>query len=133
MEVGTVVEKRSKFKKLFIRAAVLVAVIGVGGFAAYTWVTLTFTYSSGERVGFVQKLSKRGWICKTIEGDLAMANVIGQPAQMFPFTVRDEQVAAAIDALAGHKVALKYEEHRGIPSSCFGDTSYFVVGVQKAE
>ena len=114
--------------------------IGVGGLLAvvavcllYTFATLRFAYSEGERVGFVQKLSRRGWLCKTNEGDLAMANVLGQPAQMFSFTVRDPKVVEQIDALAGHKVSLKYEEHRGIPSTCFGDTDYFIVGVIKAD
>ncbi len=113
---------------------------GVGGFAAlvlglgiYTVATLNYAYSAGERVGFVQKISERGWVCKTYEGDLAMVNLAGQTAQMFSFTVRDAKVVQQIEALAGHRVSLQYEEHRGIPSSCFGDTSYFVVGVQKAE
>ncbi|MDP9033607.1 MAG: hypothetical protein M3O50_02280 [Myxococcota bacterium] len=99
----------------------------------YTTASLNYTYSSGERVGFVQKMSKRGWVCKTNEGDLAMVNIAGQPAQMFAFTVRDDKIVQQIEALAGHKVALHYEEHAGIPSSCFGDTRYFVTEVQKAE
>jgi len=123
----------SKAKKVAIRVAIAAVVLGIGGTALYTEGTLHYSYSEGERVGFVQKVSKKGWICKTDEGELAMANVIGQPAQIFPFTVRDDAVAGQIDALAGHKVALKYEEHRGVPSTCFGETSYFVVGVKKAE
>jgi len=124
---------RATGKKWLIRIVVWGLAIAVIGTALYTYGSLHFAYSSGERVGFVQKVSKKGWICKTDEGELAMANVIGQPAQIFPFTVRDDAVAGQIDALAGHKVALKYEEHRGVPSTCFGETSYFVVGVKKAE
>ena len=99
----------------------------------YTVVTLNYSYSKGERVGFVQKLSKRGWVCKTDEGDLAMVNMAGQQAQMFSFTVRDDQVAKQIEDLSGHRVVLEYEEHKGIPSSCFGDTTYFVTSVRKTD
>jgi hypothetical protein len=72
-------------------------------------------------------------LCKTDEGDLAMVNMAGQPAQMFSFTVRDDQVAKQIEDLSGHRVVLEYEEHKGIPSSCFGDTTYFVTSVRKTD
>ena len=81
----------------------------------------------------MQKLAQRGWLCKTNEGDLAMVNIAGQQAEIFHFTVRDDAVAKKIETFAGHKVAIQYEEHRGIPSSCFGDTTSFVVDVSKAE
>ena len=96
-------------------------------FAAYTWVTLHWSYSSGQRAGFVQKFSSRGWVCKTWEGELAIVNVPGALQQTFAFTVRDKAVAKKINALMGKRVALTYEEHRGVPTSCFGDTGYFVV------
>src|SRR5208282_5438403 len=93
--------------------------------------TLNFAYSKGERVGFVQKLSKKGWICKTNEGELAMVNIAGQQAEFFYFTVPDDKISKDIESFAGHRVELQYEEHRGVPSSCFGDTQYFVVGAKK--
>jgi hypothetical protein len=124
---------RSSTQKWSVRVGIGGAVALVVGLTLYTFGTLNYAYSEGERVGFVQKISKRGWVCKTTEGDLAMVNIVGQPAQMFYFTVRDDKVAEQIEAFAGHRVALKYEEHRGIPSTCFGDTAYFVVGVDKAE
>ncbi len=110
-------------------ALALFAVLLLG--AGYTYSSLHFAFSEGERIGIIQKISRRGWVCKTNEGELAMTNVIGQPAQMFNFTIPDPAVSAQVDALAGAKVALKYEEHKGIPSSCFGDTPYYVVGVRK--
>jgi hypothetical protein len=120
-------------KKWALRAAIGGVLALIVGGALYTVSTLAFSYSKGERVGFVQKLSKRGWLCKTNEGDLAMVNMAGQQAEMFAFTVRDDQVVKQIEELSGHRVALDYEEHRGVPSTCFGDTSYFVTGVRKAE
>ena len=107
--------------------------MAIGGTALYTYSALNFAFSKGERVGFVQKISEKGWLCKTNEGDLAMTTIVGQPAQAFAFTVKDSKVVADINALAGRKVALMYEEHKGLPSRCFGDTEYFVVGVRKAE
>jgi hypothetical protein len=123
----------TKAKKLGIRVAIGAVLLLVVGSVLYTVVTLNYSYSKGERVGFVQKLSKRGWLCKTDEGDLAMVNMAGQQAQMFSFTVRDDQVAKQIEEFSGHRVVLEYEEHKGIPSSCFGDTPYFVTAVRKTE
>src|SRR6267154_301888 len=94
-------------KKWLLRIGVGAAVLAVVGTTLYTLGTLNFAYSRGERVGFVQKLSKRGWLCKTNEGDLAMVNIAGQPAQMFSFTVPDDKVAAQIEAYAGHRVELE--------------------------
>jgi hypothetical protein len=120
-------------RKKAIGIGVAVVLLAVAGFVAYGEFTLHFAYSKGERVGFVQKLSKRGWICKTNEGDLAMVNIAGQQAQMFSFTVPDDAVAAQIESFAGHRVVLEYEEHDGVPSRCFGDTPYFVVSVKKTD
>jgi hypothetical protein len=120
-------------KKWAIRVVVGGLLLFIVGFGLYTYATLSYSYSKGERVGFVQKLSQRGWLCKTNEGDLAMVNIAGQQAEIFHFTVRDDAVAKKIETFAGHKVAIQYEEHRGIPSSCFGDTTSFVVDVSKAE
>lgn len=99
----------------------------------WTVVALSYSYSKGDRAGYVQKFSKKGWLCKTWEGELAMVNLPGQVAQVFPFTVRDDAVAAKVTAAAGKRVALTYEEHPGVPLSCFGETSYFVTDVRTLE
>jgi len=124
---------RTEGTKWLARIAAGIVALVVVGSSLYVVFTLKFAYSTGERVGFVQKLSKRGWICKTNEGELAMVNMAGQQAQMFFFTVPDDAVVKQIESFAGHRVVLEYEEHRGIPSSCFGDTPYFVVNVKKTD
>lgn len=101
--------------------------------AGYTWVSLHWVYSSGERVGYVQKLSNKGWVCKTWEGELVLVTVPGTQAEKFYFTVPDAAVVSKINQLAGKRVKLVYEEHKGIPSTCFGETSYFVQDVQALE
>ena len=107
----------------------LVAVL-VGVAALWTLITLTFSYSDGDRIGYVQKFSRKGWICRTWEGELAMTPVPGATPQMFYFTVREDRVAKEIAALEGKKIALHYKEKKGLPSSCFGDTSYFISDVR---
>jgi hypothetical protein len=99
--------------------------------ALWSWVTLGYAYSRGERAGFVQKLSKKGWLCKTWEGELAMVNLPGSVTpQIFNFTVRSDSIAQIIETDLGKRVSLTYEEHRGIPTSCFGETDYFVTNVR---
>jgi len=105
-------------------------VLPVVGFALWVWVTLNFAYSSGDRVGYVQKVSRKGWVCKTWEGELAMSTQPGVAPQLFPFSIRDENVANQVAKASGQRVRLKYDQHRGVPSDCFGETEYFVTGVE---
>ena len=112
----------------------LLALVGGPGLIFTIWagIALNFSYSQGNRVGYVQKLSKKGWLCKTWEGELAQVNMPGAMSQIFVFTVRNDSVAAAIQKLEGGLVALDYAEHRGVPTNCFGETGYFVNGVRRA-
>jgi hypothetical protein len=113
----------------------LVIIVVVGGLlsAAYLWLMLAWAYSDGERAGWVQKLSRKGYLCKTWEGEMAMVSLPGSVPEKFTFTVRDEGVAQQINQAMGRRVSLYYEEHIGLPSSCFGETSYFVKGVRIIE
>ena len=92
----------------------------------WIWLTLTWSYSEGERAGYIQKFSSKGWLCKTWEGEIAMVTMPGAIPEKFPFTVRDALVAGKINDLAGKRVVLPYQQHKFIPSSCFGETEYFV-------
>jgi hypothetical protein len=113
---------------LFIIAIVLIALPG-----AWTFLSLNWSYSDGERAGVLQKFSRKGWICKTYEGELAQYIVSGVSPQIWNFTVRDEKVAEQMKALVGAKVQLHYTEHRGVPGTCFGDTGYYVEGITKLD
>jgi len=99
-------------------------------FTAYVWIALHWSYSEGERAGFMQKLSSKGWVCKTWEGELSLVALPGAAPEKFLFTVRDDAVAAKINQAVGLRVALTYEQHVGLPTSCFGDTEYFVTNVK---
>jgi hypothetical protein len=102
----------------------------VVGFVIYTWITLSWSFSKGERTGYVQKLSKTGWVCKTWEGEMAMVTMPGAIPDKFLFSVRDDKVAELINKYAGTRITLVYEHHKGVPTSCFGITEYFIVDVK---
>jgi hypothetical protein len=94
--------------------------------AAWFAFALNWSYSSGERAGWVQKFSHKGWICKTWEGELALVSLPGSSVEKFLFTVRDDAVAKELSAATGKRVTLHYEEKVGLPTSCFGDTRHYV-------
>jgi hypothetical protein len=119
----------ARMKKLLLLALLVLAI----GVSAYAWLTLHWSYSTGERSGYVQKLSKKGWLCKTWEGEMAMVSMPGTLSEKFLFTIPDGKVAALINDSVGRRVALQYEQHKWLPTSCFGDTEYFVTGVRVTE
>lgn len=132
-EAPTSAEAPRRFVRRHWGMLALLAVILVPAvlFTIWAGLTLTYTYSSGERAGYVQKLSKKGWLCKTWEGELAMVNLPGAMSQIFAFTVRSDSLAEAInEAMAKGRVVVYYEEHRGVPTSCFGETGHFVKRVR---
>lgn len=97
--------------------------------AAYTWAMLHVSYSDGERAGYLQKFSTRGWICKTWEGEILLTSMPGAIPEKFEFSVRDPQVAKDLTAATGKRVVLSYAQHRGVPTQCFGETEYYVTKV----
>lgn len=107
--------------RLALVLAALLVMVGAG----WTWLALSWAYSEGERAGVLQKFSKKGWICKTYEGEVAQYVVGGVAPLIWYFSVRDEAVAKQLFKAVGQNVQLRYTEHRGIPISCFGDTPYF--------
>lgn len=111
------------------RASVLLASIVVAAivlFALYMAIVLHWSYSEGERAGYLQKLSRKGWLCKTWEGEILLSSMPGAIPERFAFTVRDENVVKQLQAAMGQRVQLSYAQHVGLPTSCFGETSYFV-------
>ncbi len=100
-------------------------------FLAWTAIALNWSYAVEQRAGFIQKFSEQGWLCKTWEGELAMVNPLpGAMPEKFEFSVRDDSVAHQIQRLMGSRVAITYEEHRGVPLRCFGETEYYVTAVR---
>ncbi len=102
-------------------------------FVIYTFMTLHWVYSSGERAGFVQKISEKGFVCKTYEGELVLVTIPGTQAEKFLFTAKNKDVFDKINKTIGQRVRLLYKQHKWIPTSCFGDTEYFVYDVKLLE
>ena len=107
--------------RVFAALVVLAAVV-----ALYFWAALSWNYSTGDRAGWVQKLSKKGWICKTWEGELALVSLPGSTPEKFFFTIHDDAVAEQVAKVMGKRVSLHYDEKVGLPTSCFGETRHFV-------
>jgi lysophospholipid acyltransferase (LPLAT)-like uncharacterized protein len=116
-----------------VKVLVGLLVVVVLGLVGFTWITLHWSYSEGERAGYVQKLSKKGFVCKTWEGEMAMVTMPGTVAEKFLFTVPTDAIAARVNASVGKRVALHYQQHKWIPTSCFGETEYFVTDVRVTE
>ena len=119
---------RRRFPRLRT-VALLAVLIPAVLLSTYTWLALHWDYSNGFRSGLLQKFSQKGWICKTDEGELWQSVVTNVAPNVWYFTVRDERIKQALDTLVGKQVRLHYTEHRGVPTSCFGDTNYYVDGV----
>ena len=122
------VTKSKVFIWLFITVALVVA-----AFAGYLWVALNWSYSKGERAGYVQKFSQKGWLIKTWEGEMAMVAVPGSTPEKFFFTARSDELAKKINAAVGKRVSIYYEQHKGLPANWFGDTDYFAKEVKVLE
>jgi hypothetical protein len=101
--------------------------------AAWLWIFSTWNYSTGERAGWVQKLSRKGWLCKTWEGEMAMVTMPGTAQEKFLFTVNDEDVAAQINKVMGKRVSVHYDEKVGLPTTCFGETRHYVTSIVAVE
>jgi hypothetical protein len=116
----------SKPRRKWRRYLLVALVVPVLLMAGYAWLALHWDYSNGFRSGLLQKFSTKGWLCKTAEGELWQSVVTNVAPTIWLFTVRDHRIAAQLDTLVGKQVRVHYTEHRGVPTTCFGDTRYYV-------
>ena len=120
---------KAKLIRLLLTLLLFVLLLAAG----WIWLSLNWSYSDGERAGYVQKLSRKGWLCKTWEGEIAMVTMPGAIPDKFEFSVRDDAVAKRINELSGKRVVLDYRQYKFIPSSCFGETEYFIDAVREVQ
>lgn len=96
------------------------------------------TYSEGTRAGTIIKVSKRGTIFKTYEGQLnvnAFGAVKGKGGlnESFEFSVpKDPELIEKIDGLIGKPVRLSYKEKYFL-FPWLGETKYMVTDVELNE
>jgi hypothetical protein len=125
----TGVRRGFRFGRMLLIVLVLAVLLG----ALWTWFSLEWAYSEGERAGVLQKFSKKGWICKTYEGELALYVVSGVAPQIWYFSTRDEKLAQQLSSAVGEQIRLHYTEHRGVPTACFAETPYFAESFTKVQ
>jgi hypothetical protein len=116
----------SRFARRLLLGFLMIVLLAALGLAGWTWLSLHYAYSDGERAGILQKFSHKGWICKTYEGELALYVVGGVSPQIWDFSVRDPKLAAQLEDAVGERVQLHFTQHRGVPTQCFAETDYFV-------
>ena len=129
MTDGLAVRRSGWFGRILLIGLALFVLFG----ALWTWFSLSWSYSEGERAGVLQKFSKKGWVCKTYEGELAQYVVGGVAPQIWYFSTRDEKLAQQLSGAVGEQIRLHYTEHRGVPTSCFAETPYFAEGFTKVQ
>jgi hypothetical protein len=112
-------------RRWLVNMLIAIPLLAVVLAAAWTWFTLTFSYSDGERAGILQKFSRKGWLCKTYEGELALYVVGGVAPQIWNFSTRDPELARQLSANVGRQMRVHYAEHRGVPTNCFAETPYY--------
>ncbi len=122
-----------EIKKRTVKIAILLIVTTVFLCIGYIMIVLNWSYSKGDRVGYVQKFSEKGWLCKTWEGELQMLPIQGALPEKFLFSVRDKALVSKINSSMSKKVSISYEQHKGIPTACFGETEYFAVDAKALE
>ena len=122
--------RRRHWRLITILLVILVPVLIISGWA---WITLSYAYASEDRAGYVQKIAKRGWLCKTWEGELATSNLPGAMPEIFKFTVRSDSLATILENNLGKRMTLTFEQHRGVPTSCFGETENYITNVRLDE
>jgi hypothetical protein len=125
----TVSEIKSKATKILVSVFIAIIVLASG----YLYAVLNWSFSKGDRIGYVQKFSEKGWVCKTWEGELQMLPVPGALPEKFLFTARDKSIVKKLNSSLGKRVALSYEQHKGIPTKSFGETEYFIKDVRDLE
>lgn len=124
--------RRGGFVRRLKLFALLLPLVALALAGAYVWLALGYSYSTGDRAGYVQKFSRKGWVCKTWEGELAMVSLPGAMPEIYVFSVRDDAIAAQINQHLGERVVLTYAQHLALPS-CFGETQYFVTGIRRVQ
>lgn len=122
-----------EIRKKAVRMVLLLIVVAVALCAGYVMIVLNWSYSKGERIGFIQKFSEKGWLCKTWEGELQMLPVPGAVPEKFLFSVRDKALIGKINSTLGKKISLSYEQHKGVPTTCFGESEYYAVDARALE
>ena len=101
---------------------------------AFFYFKYFYTYSKGYRAGLLQKISEKGMVFKTYEGEMVLSSVesnsnVAIASEKFVFSVSDEAVAKSMEQIQGKNVVVHYTEKSGkLPWR--GDSHYIVDSVR---
>ena len=117
--------------KKFIVWFSIILIIVLGAFIYWKYI---YDYSEGYRAGLLQKVSYRGNIFKTYEGEMILSSVqsntnVALASEKFLFSVKDKNTAIRLEQLQGKYVVVHYHEKNGKLPWC-GDTKYMVDSVR---
>lgn len=125
----------ASFKSVAVAFTLAAACVTGGGYYVYN---MAYKYSEGSRTGTVFKLSEKGSLCKTWEGQM-MQNGYGAvggqgTTASFDFTVWDESLLEKIkDAeRRGKQVELEYRQAKWT-LSCLQDSEYVATGIREID
>ena len=111
-----------KFLGIFLSAIIAILII-------YFLFIYYVTYSEGYRSGELIKISHKGVVFKTWEGEISQGV---SEAQTFVFSVEnsEKEVINSLKEMQGETVKLTYKE-RFATFPWLGDTKYFITKVEK--
>lgn len=134
-EIGDAVEKGVKKTKSFVKKlfffSLLIGIVAFGSYMLYS----NWTYSDGTRTGFLIKISEKGYVFKTFEGQLNLGGfqtgddsaIVGNT---WSFSLQDDTLYKKLEQLQGKKVMLRYKEkNKAMPWQ--GETNYFIYDVEE--
>lgn len=101
------------------KAAWIISLILVFGFAIWFFIKFYFVFGSGVKAGELNFFVYKGYIFKTYEGRLIQAGYSSKNSNAtiqsneFNFSVQDEHVARQLERCAGKHMELHYKEYLG--------------------
>ncbi len=119
---------KQRFKTTIFR----IFLVSILVFAIVLWVC-SWTYSEGTRSGNLIKVSTKGVVFKSFEGELNLGGVRmleGLEGNIWSFTILNDDVAQGVKEFEGKRVKVYYKErYKTMPWS--GDTNYIVTDIEE--
>lgn len=121
--------------KSFLKKLLIYSLIGAVLAGGLYMLWCNWTYSEGTRTGILVKISKKGYIFKTCEGQLNLGGFNSESGEAFigntwSFSVNEDYLHPKLEQLEGKKVMIRYKEiNKAMPWQ--GDTNYMVYDVEE--
>ena len=125
-------ETKTKAKSFFKKLSWILLIFGILAASSYYFYR-TYTKSEGTRTGMLFKISKKGIVFKTYEGQIQLAgSTFMNKESIWEFSVVTDEAYQAIQKLEGKNVRLQYKEViDAFPWQ--GDTNYLVYKAEEVQ